>query len=121
LAFDAQACASDLCRVFIGWKLREDYDALVALEEGALRIDVLTAEAWCDGDPLPALFIAGELQRELSAALARAGAPPGTVTRADLDAEFAVDGGRLRIACRCALATASGVATAESRTGTGRN
>jgi hypothetical protein len=118
LAFDAHACAADLCRIFLGWKLREDYDALVAIGEGALRIDLESGEAWCDGDPLPALFIAAELQRELAAALERAGATPGTVTRADLDAEFAVDGGRLRIACRCALTTAEGIATADGRTGT---
>ena len=29
-----------LCRSFLGWRLREDYDALLALEEGALRIDL---------------------------------------------------------------------------------
>jgi hypothetical protein len=113
LDFDAQSCAADLCRIFLGWKLREDYDALVALEEGALRIDLLSGESWCDGDPLPALFIAGELQRELSAALARAGAPPATVTRAELDAEFAVEDARLRMACRCVLTTARGVFVAE--------
>ena len=51
--FEAERCAADLCRVFLGWRLREDYDALLALEEGALRVDVLSGEAWCDGDPLP--------------------------------------------------------------------
>jgi hypothetical protein len=118
LGFDAQSCAADLCRIFLGWKLREDYDALVALEEGALRIDLLSGEAWCDGDPLPALFIGAELQRELAAALERVAAPPDTVTRADLDAVFAVEDARLRIACRCAIATDLGLFTAEGRTGT---
>jgi hypothetical protein len=121
VGFDAQTCAADLCRVFLGWKLREDYDALLALEEGALHVDLLSAEAWCDGDPLPALFIAGELQRELAAALERVGAEADLVTRAELDAEFAVEDGRLRIACRCAIVTPGGVATAEGRTGTVRN
>ncbi len=55
-----------LCRVFLGWKLREDYAALVAIGEGALRIDLISGEAWCDGEPLPPLFIAGELARELA-------------------------------------------------------
>ncbi|HEY8120350.1 MAG TPA: hypothetical protein VII78_03455 [Myxococcota bacterium] len=71
-----------LCRIFLGWKLREDYAALIALGEGALRIDLLTAEAWCDGEPLPPLFIAGELAREL----AKEGV---SVALAQLDAVFA--------------------------------
>jgi hypothetical protein len=121
--FDAEACAAELCRVFLGWRLREDYEALVALEEGALRIDLLAGEAWCDGDPLPALFIAGELQRELAAALARAGLARDAVELAQLDAEFAAEPGppgrerRLRLACRCTLATAAGHFAAEARSG----
>jgi hypothetical protein len=119
--FDATACAAELCRVFLGWRLREDYDALLALGEGTLRIDLLAGESWCDGDPLPPLFIAGELRRELEAALARAALAPGHVRRADLEAEFAAQpaGPSLRIACRCTLATADGAAaSAEARTGT---
>jgi len=121
--FDGDACAADLCRVFLGWKLREDYDALLALEEGALRIDLLSGEAWCDGDPLPPLFIAAELRRELEARLERAGLAPGSVRRAELEAVFAVQGAatgqepRLRIACRCTLATETGRFAAEARTG----
>jgi hypothetical protein len=76
--------AAALCRVFLGWRLREDYDALLALGEGALRIDLRSAEAWCDGEPLPPLFIAGELAREL--AKQTAGAP---LELAQLDAVFA--------------------------------
>lgn len=60
------ATALALCRVFLGWKLREDYAALVALGEGALRLDLISGEAWCDGEPLPPLFIASELVRELA-------------------------------------------------------
>jgi hypothetical protein len=121
--FDAERCAADLCRVFLGWRLREDYDALLALEEGALRVDLLSGEAWCDGDPLPPLFIAGELRRELEAALARAGLPAAALRAAELDAVFAGELGpagaepRLRIACRCTLATAAGSFAAEARTG----
>jgi hypothetical protein len=58
--------ARELCAVFLGWRLREDYAALLALGEGALRIDLITGEAWCDGEPLPPLFIAGELARTLA-------------------------------------------------------
>jgi hypothetical protein len=120
--FEGDACAADLCRVFLGWKLREDYDALVALEEGALRIDVLSGEAWCDGDPLPPLFIAAELRRELEASLARAGLAPAGVHRAELEAVFEAQGAasgrepRLRIACRCTLELDAGRFAAEART-----
>jgi hypothetical protein len=122
-AFDPEACAGELSRVFVGWKLREDEDALAALGEGALRIDLLSGECWCDGEPLPALFIAGELARTLASALERAGAVPGTVTAAELHAEFAAvpgaEGGaaRLRIACRAALRTASGTFAGSARRG----
>lgn len=120
--FDAERCAADLCRVFLGWRLREDYDALVALEEGSLRVDVLSGEAWCDGEPLPPLFIAGELRRELEAALGRAGLGPEALRAAELDALFAREdaagrAGRLRIACRCTLTTDAGRFAAEARTG----
>jgi hypothetical protein len=120
--FDGEGCARDLCRVFLGWKLREDYDALLALEEGALRVDLLSGEAWCDGDPLPPLFIAAELGRVLADALERAGLAPGALELAQLDAEFAAEpaapGGRerrLRLACRCTLAGAAGRFSAEAR------
>jgi hypothetical protein len=113
--FDPEACAAELCRVFVGWKLREDEDALAALGEGALRIDLLSGEAWCDGEPLPALFIAGELGRTLAAALERAGAARVTVRAAELHAEFAASPPRaggppaLRIACRSLLQTDAGL------------
>ena len=78
------AVAAALCRVFLGWKLREDLDALLALGEGALRIDLISGEAWCDGEPLPPLFIAGELGRELAKEAAAA-----HCDLAQLDAVFA--------------------------------
>jgi len=120
--FDAEGCAAELCRVFVGWRLQEDHDALVALGEGALRIDLLAGEAWCDGEPLPPLFIAGELGRALAAALERAGLPAEFVRRAELHAEFAAQpaagaGPALRVACRCALETADGRFAAEARRG----
>ena len=104
--------AGDLCRVFLGWRLREDRDALLALEEGALRIDLLTGECWCDGDPLPPLFIAGELRGELQKVAVREGA----ITRAFLDAEFSKRQAWLRgeerpaldLACRVRLRSANG-------------
>jgi hypothetical protein len=103
--------APALCRIFLGWRLREDYAALVALGEGALRIDLLSAEAWCDGEPLPPLFIAGELARELAKQ-----APSTRFALAQLDAAFAQSaasalGARrppLDIACRVTLHAASG-------------
>jgi hypothetical protein len=105
--------APALCRIFLGWKLREDYAALVALGEGALRIDLLTGEAWCDGEPLPPLFIAGELARELAKQAAGM-----SFTLAQLDAVFAPNaesalGVRrppLDLTCRVTLRVASGEA-----------
>jgi len=78
----------ELCRTFLGWRLREDFDALVALEEGALRIDLRSGEAWCDGDPLPPLFIAGELRSALARACERAGGSTADVELATLDVLF---------------------------------
>ncbi len=103
--------AAALCRIFLGWKLREDYAALVVLGEGALRIDLITAEAWCDGEPLPPLFIAGELARERAKQTAGAG-----FALAQLDAVFAPNAGSalgvrrppLDLACRVTLRVETG-------------
>jgi hypothetical protein len=111
-----------LCRTFLGWRLREDWDALVALGEGALRIDLLSGEAWCDGDPIPPLFIAGELQRELSSALAAADPEPPSLRAARLDAAFQVrrlwraerQVPSLEITCRVTLAGEEGEVSAEA-------
>lgn len=116
------ALAEALCRTFLGWRLREDRDALVALGEGALRIDLRSGEAWCDADPIPPLFLAGELQRELAAGLAAAGLAPEALRRAHLDALFRArstwrDGREvpaLDISCRATLALDAGEFTAEA-------
>jgi hypothetical protein len=108
---DLSAVPLALCRVFLGWRLREDYAALVALGEGALRIDLLSGESWCDGEPLPPLFIAGELGRELSRQ-----APGVGFSLAQLDAVFAPAAGSalgvrrppLALACRVTLRSAAG-------------
>ena len=108
---DLSHVALALCRIFLGWKLREDYAALVALGEGALRIDLSTGEAWCDGEPLPPLFIAGELMRELAKL-----APGVGLASAQLDAAFApastsalgVRRPPLEIACRATLRSEAG-------------
>jgi hypothetical protein len=107
---DLFAIAAALCRVFLGWRLREDYDALVALGEGALRLDLLAGEAWCDGEPLPPLFIAGELARELAKQAAGE-----RLALAQLDAAFAPSaprGGRRRpvldLSCRVTLRSEDG-------------
>ena len=39
-----QTLADDLARIFLGWKLREDYDALLAIGEGSLRIGGKTVD-----------------------------------------------------------------------------
>lgn len=111
----ASAALSDLapalCRIFLGWRLREDYAALAALGEGALRIDLLSGEAWCDGEPLPPLFIAAELGRQLAS---HAGGE--RIAFAQLDALFAPAAGSalgvrrpaLDLTCRVTLRAASG-------------
>ena len=121
---ELDAIAQDLCRVFVGWKLREDEPALRALGEGELRIDLLTGEAWCDGDPLPALFIAEELRRELERALA--GESDGrALDEAVLEAIFEVRapglaGPRaetLQLGCACRLRAGAEVGRASARRG----
>jgi hypothetical protein len=116
------ALPAELCHVFLGWRLREDYDALLALGEGALRIDLRTGETWCDGDPLPPLFIAGELRGRLERALEAAGLPAAALREARLDAVFAARrawrGGRevplLELACRATLSTDGADLSAEA-------
>lgn len=117
-----QELARTLCRVFLGWRLREDYDALLALGEGSLRIDLARGEAWCDGEPIPPLFIAGELRSALGKGLADAGLAPDAAPEAALVAEFAArprrgrgEGSRaLALACRVRLRGAAGEFTAEA-------
>jgi len=117
--------AGSLCGVFLGWRLREDFDALVALGEGALRIDLRSAEAWCDGDPIPSLFIAGELRSQLEKGLEDAGLGALELEDAQLDAEFATREARARgrdrtlleIACRVRLVADGQEFAAERSTG----
>jgi hypothetical protein len=117
---DLGALAAELCEVFLGWRLGEDEEALLALGEGALRIDLRSGECWCDGEPLPPLFIAGELQRRLAAAF---GDGDSSVPEAHLEALFATRpsgaaGSRrpaLQIACACVLADEAGLHRAEAR------
>lgn len=113
--------ARALCSAFLGWKLREDYPALVAIGEGALRVDLRSGEAWCDGEPLPPLFIAAELARQLAKA-----DPHAAIALAQLDAAFApaapsalgVRRPSLDISCRVTLRAATGETfTAEANNG----
>lgn len=91
-----EAVAGECCRVFLGWRLREDRDALLALGEGRLEIDLLREEAWCDGEPLPSLFIAGAVHEALVRSLEGIGVELRTLDAAQLDAEFARRDVRLR-------------------------
>lgn len=116
----SQALAQDLCRIFLGWKLRDDYEALLAIGEGSLRLDLRTGEAWCDGDPLPSLFIGEELRRELEKSTGGSKA----LERAELDAEFQTrrlwrrgeEVPALEIACRVRLRIAGRDISAEAST-----
>jgi len=117
--------AEELCRVFLGWRLREDYDALLALEEGSLEIDLLSGEAWCDGDPLPPLFIAGELRALLVGLLEKSGQSLSSGDSARLEVEFAIAPRRgpspmrahLDLACRAVLSIQGAQGEAQARTG----
>ena len=119
---DLDALAEDLCRIFVGWKLREDEPALRALGEGALRLDLRTGEAWCDGDPLPTLFIAEELRREFERALE---GESSTEFEAVLEAVFEVRAAglagpraeTLQIGCACRLRFAGRLGQGEARRG----
>ncbi len=119
-----QTLSEELARVFLGWKLREDYDALLAIGEGSLRLDLLRAEAWCDGEPLPSLFIAQELRSQLELQLSRSERTPPTIEEAWLDAEFHTqsqwrpDGAVpfLEIACRVRLKVAGREIVAQAST-----
>lgn len=117
-----ETLAHDCCRIFLGWKLREDFDALRALGEGSLRIDLRSGESWCDEEPLPPLFIASELKATLERTLERAAIDPHEIRAARLEVLFAAataySGGRevptLKIACRSTIATATREFTAEA-------
>ena len=116
---DLDALARELCRVFLGWKLGADEPALRGLGEGALRIDLLRGEAWCDGEPLPSLFIAEERRRTLEAGLAGV-----RLEEAVLEAVFAVRApglhrrkGTLEIGCACLLRDGGASHRAEARRG----
>jgi hypothetical protein len=116
-----ETLCKELCRVFLGWRLGEDRAALSALGEGALRIDLLSGECWYDDEPLPALFIAGELGRELEAARRDGRIEPEGLRSARLDAFFAVRGGAasgdrpLDIVVRVTLASAAAEWSVEAR------
>ncbi len=122
---DLQVLAQELCRIFLGWKLGADHEALLALEEGELSIDVLSCECSCNGDPIPPLVIAGELNDFLLRTLEREGVPRESVGEARVDALFARSRrhsrGRevpiLRLACRSRVAAGEVVAEAEANNG----
>ena len=85
-------------------------------------MDLLSGECSCDGDPIPPLFIAGELGDVLTRALEREGCPRESLHEARLEALFARElrhrRGRelpaLRLTCRVLLATAHARAEAEA-------
>ncbi len=119
---ELEALPERLCQIFLGWRLGDDRDALLALGEGALRIDLLTGECWCDDEPLPALGIAAELDRELD----RVGLAD-RLEAAHLDALFAArpyrsrgrEGTALELACRVVLRVDGREYAAEARNQTG--
>ena len=66
-----QHAADNLCQMLCGWRLANSYADLQRLGSGTLTIDVLTAASRFNGQPVPDLSIAGELQAWFNAELAR--------------------------------------------------
>lgn len=93
---------------------------MLAMGEGSLRIDLRSGEAWCEGDPVPELFIGGELRREIE----RAGFSDGALESAELEAEFQTrrhwrrgeEVSSLEIACRVRLRISGRELSAEAST-----
>ena len=81
--------AENCCRVFLGWRLREDREALLAMGEGRLEIDLLTGEAWCDDEPIPQLFIACAVRDNLLRELEDNALDASSLESARVDAAFA--------------------------------
>ncbi len=113
--------AESCCRAFLGWRLREDREALLAMGEGRLEIDLLTGEAWCDDEPIPPLFIASAVREILVRELEDNQIDVSSLSSARVDAAFARRDVRkhgetkpaLQVTCRVLLRTGGEESSAE--------
>ena len=78
-------CAHVLCHMFRGWRLHSDWETIVRLGPGMLKIDLLTEACWHDGNEIPALAIAKELRSWLLEDLEAHNIPLDRISEAKLE------------------------------------
>jgi hypothetical protein len=108
-----QDVANTLPQMLVGWRMGDDMEALAALPDGTLDIDVLAGTAVHTAASLPELRIVGELHAWLIDRLEKAGLPRDQMTDARLVAAICTDRiatDRKRIisfhfTCTCTIAT----------------
>lgn len=79
-----------LCHMFCGWQLHVDYDRLIGLRGGKLRINVLTKECFFNGSGVKPLSMAGVLNVWFLDDLAANNLTTEDIDEAMLDVEFEV-------------------------------
>jgi hypothetical protein len=86
-----QNMTQTLCQMFCGWRLTSSKPRLVTLGSGILEIDVMTGQCAFEGEPIPQLPIATELQASLFHNLELEHVPAAAVTRANIEAKVSFD------------------------------
>ena len=81
-------CADVLCRMFRGWRLHSDWDALVRLGTGVLKIDILGEGCRHNDKSIPPLNIAQSLRDWLFEDLSTHQIPLNAIIEAKLEIEF---------------------------------
>jgi hypothetical protein len=85
-----QDFANTACQMFVGWRIWNDLPRLLAVGEGVVEIDLLTAETLLAGRPVEPLSIGHEIRSWLRERIEAEGVPAGLVTSARLTVAFAV-------------------------------
>lgn len=83
--------AFTFCHMFCGWRLTNCYSRLAELGSGTLVIDVRTGRCSFDGEDIPCLTIASELQFWFAKDLADNNIQADKITSATLTASFDLD------------------------------
>jgi hypothetical protein len=86
-----QNIVTTLCQMFCGWRLTTSKSRLVTLGSGTLEIDVMTGQCAFEGEPIPQLPIAAELQASLFHNLELEHVPSAVVARARVAAKLSFD------------------------------
>lgn len=74
--------------MFCGWRLHSDWETIVRLGAGMLKIDVITEACWHDGNEIPALAIAKELRSWLLEDLEAHHIPLDRISKANLEVKL---------------------------------